>query len=57
MLLADILHLLLNEIEHLNYTNQELYELIFLRTDGVHCRVRLRSNFVRVKGFLIFVHG
>lgn len=34
MLLADILHLLLNEIEHLNYTNQEFYELIFLRTDG-----------------------
>ena len=33
MLLADILHLLLDEIEHLNYTNQEFYELLFLRTD------------------------
>ena len=33
MLLADILHLLLDEIEHLNYTNQDFYELLFLRTD------------------------
>ena len=33
MLLADILHLLLDEVEHLNYTNQEFYELLFLRTD------------------------
>lgn len=33
MLLSDILHTLLEEIEDFNYTNQEFYELLFLQNE------------------------
>lgn len=53
MLLADILHILLEEVDSINYTNQEFYELLFLRAEsptGLELEDTVKKIFSSSKG-------
>lgn len=53
MLLADILHILLDEVDSINYTNQEFYELLFLRAEsptGLELEDTVKKVFSNSKG-------